>query len=166
MKKDGYESNRLFGLGRILGKVRALYPADRTAGDFCAGIACRLGVKIVRHIMNYHRSAHDIFYTKTPCFHCQIGISMAEYQRRQIPGVEGVWCFGGVIVAKCVGKVYPCTSIAGVDMETKEAGIGVRQTPDGCLYQNAMLPLVESYFPAQFGVGCRAADLRYGAGSV
>lgn len=56
-----------------------LHLADYAAGDFGAGVACRLGVEIVRHTMNYHRPPEDISYTQMACRHRQIGVSVAVH---------------------------------------------------------------------------------------
>lgn len=143
-----------------------LHPSDHAAGDFCAGVACRLGGKIIRHTMDHHRSPENVLDAEAACFYCQVGIAVAGNQGRKISGVEGVRCLGGVIVAQCVGKVHSCAAIAGVDMEAEEACIGGWQAVDGCLYQNAMLPLKKAHLPTELGVGGRATDDRHSAGRI
>ena len=50
-----------------------------TASNFCAGVACRLGVKIIRHAMNYHRSTENIGYIKAISCNRHIGVPVAVH---------------------------------------------------------------------------------------
>jgi len=144
----------------------AVVAADHAAGDFCAGVAGWLGGKIVRHIVDHYRPAEDVADAETACFYCQVGVAVTGHQRRQISGVGGVRCFGGVVVAQCVGKIVSRTAVSCVDVEAEEASFGGGQPSDGGLYQNAMLPLMKEHLSAQLGVGGRAADDGYGAGWI
>ena len=59
-----------------------LYPANYTAGDFGAGVACRLGAEIVRHTMNYHSSTEGVGYIKAVDRHRHIGVSVTVHEWR------------------------------------------------------------------------------------
>jgi len=61
--------------------------ANHTAGDLIAGITGRLGVKIIRCIMNDHRSADHIVKAKPVCINHHICPSVAHQKRRQIAGM-------------------------------------------------------------------------------
>lgn len=129
-----------------------LCPLDHAAGDFSAGVAGGLGMKIVWHIVDHYRPAEDIADTEAAGGYCQVGVAVAVHQRRKIPGVVGVGRFGGVIVAEGVGKVCAGAAVACVDMKPEEASVGFGQAADGGLHQHTVPALIESHLPAQVGI--------------
>ena len=79
-----------------------LCPPDHAAGDFCARVACGLGMEIIRSAVDDHGPPDDIRHGKAVGQHRQIRPAVAKQQRRQVSRVPGMRFVVGVIMSSRV----------------------------------------------------------------
>ena len=79
-----------------------LSAANDAACDFAPGVACRLGVEIIGATVDGNGSSDDVPHTKAVRLYSQIGPSIAQHQRREIPCMVWMGRFRWIVVAACI----------------------------------------------------------------
>ena len=127
---------------------------DDPAGNFDAGIARRLGGKIVGAAVDDDSPANNLLYQKAASQKRGYRLAVVPKQGRHIPGVGGVAAARRVIMGHSMGEGALCAAAAVcalVDMEPKNlplAGLARLGEPaDFSINDNAFVGLVKPGFP-------------------
>lgn len=128
-----------------------LYTADDTAGDLGSGVACRLGMKIVSHTVDYDRPPNHICHPESVSGNTLPSTAAAQHQRRKIACMGRVGEFGGIVMTAGAG-IVTSASVTLVNMKAEEPEAACRQTFDVSGDHHAILLLVEFYLPTKGGV--------------
>ena len=130
------------------------------AGNFFAGISCRLRHKIIRSYMDNNCSANDFFYSESVCQNWHICDPSVAEERRKIAAMVRVRTLIGIVMTVRQRKrlfIRSAAVITRMNMERKYIMFCLRQSADFRCYKNTLDFLSEAYKSAQPGILFRAA---------
>lgn len=134
------------------------YSLNYAAGDFGAGVAGGLGMKVVRTAVDDHGAAHNVRKTKTVREYGQIGFTAVGQQRGEVTGMVRVRRTGRVIVALRGGKAIADAAATLVDMQGEKAAFVVSgESGNVGGHQHTLRRLEKVNCAGQGGGGRRAA---------
>ena len=97
--------------------VPAVGEADDSAADLPAGIAGRLGVEVVGHLVHHHGFSQNLGNNKPFVIERNPGVSLIGKKGKKIPGMVRVLGLPRVIMSAGVGKVIAAVPVF-MDMES------------------------------------------------
>lgn len=95
--------------------------ADHAAGNFCSGIAGRLGVEIIGTVVYDHSSPDDITNIETVRTNSEVRTTVAHHQQwRQVARVLRMRCFFGIIMPAGFRKILSGAAVTFMNMQGEE----------------------------------------------